>query len=343
MKLYDEHGYVNFRAVRDCGMPFVFLIGGRATGKTYGGFRSSIEDSVKFLYMRRTQTQLEIVNKPQFSPVKPVARDMQLQITMRPVAKGISAYVPYELDEKGNQQICGDPYGYNCALSTVSNLRGFDASEIQLIMYDEFIAEKNERPIKNEADALFNAYETFNRNRELQGVKPITLVCMANANDQTAPVLESLGLVKRIEKMRQRNTEIFTDPQRGIALFMLRDSPVSRAKAKTALYKLTEGSSFAEMSLDNSFAYEDRAGIISQDLRQYKPLASIGGITVYKHKSHDIYYISAHKSGSPVTYTTSDIDIARFADSFDYLYDKYIADKILFEDFAVKAEFNRYI
>lgn len=343
MKIYLDNGYINFRAIRDCGMPFIFLIGGRGTGKTYGGFATSIEDNIPFLYMRRTQKQLDIVNKPQFSPVKPVARNLGLSITMRPVAKGLSAYVPFELDEKGNEQISGDPFGYNCALSTVSNLRGFDASEIQLLMYDEFIPEKTERPIKNESDALFNAYETFNRNRELAGEKPLILVCMANANDQTAPVLEALGLVKRIEKMRSKGIEYYADIKRGIALFLLHDSPVSKAKEQTALYRLTAGSSFSEMSLQNNFAYEDRAGIISRDLKPYKPLVSIGNVTVYKHKAADLYYISAHKSGSPVTYSTTDTDIERFNDAFGWLYDKMLAAKIEYEDFAVKSEFNSYL
>ena len=45
------------------------------------------------------------------------------------------------------------------ALSTVSNLRGFDMSDCTLLIYDEFIPEPHERPLKNEAAALFNAYE----------------------------------------------------------------------------------------------------------------------------------------------------------------------------------------
>jgi hypothetical protein len=41
------------------------------------------------------------------------------------------------------------PIGYTCALSTLSNMRGFDASDIQLLICDEFIPEKHERLLKN--------------------------------------------------------------------------------------------------------------------------------------------------------------------------------------------------
>ena len=37
------------------------------------------------------------------------------------------------------------------------------------IIFAEFIPEAHERLIKNEAAALFNFYETINRNRELDG------------------------------------------------------------------------------------------------------------------------------------------------------------------------------
>ena len=50
-------------------------------------------------------------------------RDLGLQITMRPVAKGLSAFVPYEVDEEKNKEIIsGPPFGYTCALSTVANI-----------------------------------------------------------------------------------------------------------------------------------------------------------------------------------------------------------------------------
>lgn len=341
MSFYDQRGYLDFRKVRDIGMPFTLIIGGRAVGKTYGALRSSVEDGRKFMFMRRKQTQLDIINRPEFSPIKPVCRDTGLKITTRPVAKGLAAFVPYEIEEE-REVISGPPYGYTCALSTVANLRGFDASELDMLFYDEFIPEKSERPLANEADALFNCYETFNRNRELAGHAPLQMVCMANSNDQSAPVLESLRLIRRIDRMRQTGQELYTDPRRGLALVMLRDSPISAAKRETALYRLTEGTDYSEMALNNSFAYEDRGRILSRPIAEYRPIVTVGEITIYKHKSDGSFYITGHRTGTPPTYGAGETELARFRRSYGWIWTEYMRDNIVFEDYLSQILLTKY-
>ena len=343
MSFYDAAGYLDFRKVRGLGMPFTILLGGRATGKTYGALRTSVEDGVRFVFMRRKQTQLDMINKPEFSPIRPVCRDTGLQITMRPVAKGLAAFVPYKIGDDGREEITGKPYGYTVALSTVSNLRGFDTSDVELLLYDEAIPEKAERPLPNEADALFNCYETFNRNRELSGRPALQLVCMANANDQTAPILEALQLVRRIDRMRKTGTELYTDPGRGLALIMLRDSPISAAKSETALYKLTAGSDFASMSLDNSFSYEDRARTASRPLAEYKPIVGVGEITIYKHKSIHEYYVSSHRRGSPPIYGAGETELDRFRRAYGWLWQEWMDDRITVEDYLCQVLLTKYL
>lgn len=344
MRIYDENGYVDFDSIMDSGLPYVIMVGGRGTGKTYGALRSHVVRGRKFMYMRRRQTQADIINRPEFSPIKPVCRDLGLQITMRPVAKGLAAFVPYEVDEEKKKEIVnGPPYGFTCALSTVANLRGFDASEIGSLIYDEFIPEKTERPLPHEADALFNCYETLNRNRELEGRPPLQLFCMANANDQTAPVLERLRLINRIEKMRNSHSQMWTDPERGLLLLVLRDSPISEAKRDTALYRLTAGSDFAEMALDNSFAYEDRGAIVSRPLAEYKPLVTVGEITIYRHKGSGPYYVSTHRSGNPPTFGLGDSDMERFRRSFSWLWESYMTYNIEFEEYLCQVLLTKYL
>jgi len=343
MRLYDENGYINIRAVRDTGYPFILLNGGRGTGKTYGALRTSVEDGKRFMFMRRRQTQVDIINKPQFSPMKPVCRDTGLQITTAPVAKGLAAFVPYETDEKGKTIITGDPYGYTCALSTVANLRGFDASELDMIIYDEYIPEKTERPLPHEADALFNCYETMNRNRELDGRPPMQLLCLSNTNDQTAPVLESLHLISRIDKMKKSGQDVYTDPVRGLMLILLKDSPISAAKSDTALYRLTAGSDFSRMALENAFAYEDRGAIVSRPLAEYRPLVQVGEIVIYKHKSARRYYVSTHKAGSPPSFGTSDSELERFRHSFGWLWEVYLRELIEFEEYLCQILLTKYL
>ena len=248
MRIYDSSGYVNVRGILDEGYPFNFLVGGRGTGKTYTTLKVAKEDHRRFMLMRRTQSQADLISKPEFSVFKPLNEDLGWNVMVKSISKYNSMFY-----EPGDDEEMLHPIGYTCALSTLSNMRGFDASDIQLLIYDEFIPEKHERLLKNEADALFNAYETMNRNRELKGVAPIQMVCLANANDITNPVFESLKLIRVADKMQKGNSDRWTDDKRGIQLIMLHRSPISKKKSETVLYNLTDGSEFANMALDNDF------------------------------------------------------------------------------------------
>jgi hypothetical protein len=232
--------------------------------------------------------------------------------------------------------------GYTAALSTFSNIRGFDASDVELLIYDEFIPERHERPIKEEGSAFFNAYETINRNRELNGNKPLQVLCLANANDIGNPLFMELKLIRLAEKMRSSGQEVYIDKERGIGLFMLDNSPISEQKAETALYKLTKGHSFAEMSLANDFYKEESAPIISRPIKEYKPIVTIGELTIYKHKSNGLYYCSTHKTGSCPVYGTGDTDRARFKKQYIRLWLRYMDNKIEFEETLCEILFQKY-
>lgn len=274
--------------------PFIFVIGGRGTGKTYGALRYVLENDIKFLYMRRTQAQADLINRPEFSPFKSVARDMRILITSMPVTKYNSGF--YRAGMENDKLIPqGAPIGYTLALSTVSNLRGFDMTDCTLLIYDEFIAEAHERPLKNEAAALFNAYETINRNRELSGSNPLKVLCLANANNIANPIFESLGVIDKVFSMQESGQIVSINTDRGYTLISLSDSPISARKRETALYKLTRGSEFESMALDNSYNVEYTKSKVN--ILEYTPLFTVDGIAVYKHKSQGKLYVTDHISG----------------------------------------------
>lgn len=335
MKIYDNNGFVNVRGILAEGYPFNFLIGGRGTGKTYTSLKVAKEDGLTFMLMRRTQAQSDLISKPEFSVFKPLNTDLGWDVHVKSISKYNSMF--YEDDEENRH-----PIGYTCALSTLSNLRGFDASDIKLLIYDEFIPEKHERLLKNEADALFNAYETMNRNRELQGRKPIQMLCLANANDITNPVFESLKLVRISDRMQKGNTDRWTDDKRGIQLIMLHRSPISKAKANTALYSLTSGSDFSAMAIDNSFNV-DRQHIRPRPIAEYLPVCSIGELYLYKHKSENRLYASLHKDGIfNRKFSISESDKIHYQRVFRSHWDMYISNRIDFEDVLAERLFLKY-
>lgn len=342
MRLYDSNGYVNIPEVLKHEATFIFIYGGRGTGKTYGALKEMIEGEHHFIYMRRLAAQTDIVKKESMQPYKTLNDDMGWSIQPFPINKYISAFYESDVNEDGKVIPVGDQHGLLTSLSTFSNLRGVDGSDIDTIILDEFIPELNERPIKGEADALFNAYETINRNRELKGEDPVKLLCLANSNRIDNPLFMELKLVRKAEKIRQDGKEYLYDPKRKMLLIDLYKSQISEAKSDTALYQLTKGTEFYEMAIRNSFINEERGRIETRPIKEYRPVVSIGEITVYKHKSRREYYITTFRSGSPDSYTTGEKDRERFRKKYLYLWQCYMRREVVFEEYMSEILFDKY-
>ena len=335
MSIYLPNGYLDIEKILSYNMPFTWIVGGRATGKTYGALKYAYESHTRFILMRRTQAQTDLINKPEFNPYKAINQDLGTDIQVKSISKYNSRI--FEPAEDGEQLL-----GYTCALSTISNLRGFDASDCKLLIWDEFVPEKHERPIKGEGAAFLNAYETINRNRELKGEPPLQVLGLANAFNIANPVFLELGLVGRCEKMKNNDQEFFMDPERGILLVLLQHSKISKAKADTALYRLSSGS-YKDMALSNDFIYNNSDSIKAQALKEYKLLCTVGEISIYRHKSKREYYVSEHRTGTAPLYKSDEVGIMRYRRKFGLiLAPAYVNNRVIFENILTKSLFELY-
>lgn len=305
--------------------PFTLVIGGRATGKTYGSICYALDHKQQFAFIRRTQTQIDLLSKPDLNPFQAVAFDRGIDLHTVPLSKQHSAIM---LDM---EQI-----GFMAALSTFSNMRGFSSDQTTLLVYDEFIPETHERAINNEDTVFFNMYETINRNRELKGRPALQALLLSNSNFLASPILLALGLADILPGMRDKGQTEYVNTSRGIALFNLWDSPISEQKRHTALYKATEGSSFASMSLDNAFSLDDLRDIESRPLKGCKLLARVGPVFIYRDPA-GLWYISIHGAGKPKKeYEITPEDVRRFKRENPNGYNRIMQRKIRYENFQCK-------
>lgn len=314
MGLYLPEGYLNWDYIISKGMTWNIIIGGRGTGKTYGLLKKALVDKVFTMFMRHTQTQIDLVASPEFSPLKPINQDMGWTSPFYDYvtgAKNVYNLYPMEINEKGKAVPCGPPLGHATALSTIKNLRGFSGQEIKWLILDEFIPEEHEREIKNVGNALFNAYETINRNRELKGEDPLKVFLLANSNNLASEMLITMNLLKIITRMEEKHFTEHLDKKRSLGLWKLDDSPISEQKRDTALYRLA-GEQYSAMALDNQFSHKYASDVMSRNLSEYKPISAIGELTIYRHKSKDMLYVTTHRSGSPRIYDTTDFGIKAF-------------------------------
>ena len=341
MRIYTEDGYLNIETMINTKLPFLFIVGGRGTGKTYGALKYVVEHNIKFILMRRTQSQVDLINKPEFSPFKALNDDGICDIGSMSLSKYNVGFYHMEESAEGKAVPSGPAIGYSMALSTISNLRGFDASDCRILIFDEFIPERHERTIKEEGAAFLNAYETINRNRELKGEDPLQVIGLANANDMGNPIFMELGLISKVENMKKKHQSYSLDYNRGIGIFLLEDSPISAKKQNTALYKIA-AQDFKEMAIMNDFEELKTDLIKSRPIKEFTPIVTIGELTFYKHKSNKTYYCTTMRIGDPESYTVSDMDLKRFFRKYAYLWTAYLKNNLYFEDATCEIIFKKY-
>lgn len=334
MDLFLNNGFLDMGSIIEQPEPFIFVIGARGIGKTYGALSYMLEHQYKFVYMRRSQNEIDLTKTEELNPFKTINRDKGYDIQGKTIIKNVIGYY-----DKGS----GNQYATGLALATLHNVRGIDLSDINYIFYDEFIPQLSARPIKSEFDAFANCYETINRNRELSGCEPVKMICAANSNNAANPIFIGLGLVTTIEKIKNEHRSVFRIRDKGILIINVEASPISEKKKETALYKLMKNTDYAAMALENEFSSDDFTLIHPEKLAEYKPLFNCGEITIYRHKSKNQYYVSQHYSGAPDQYGTNERELKAFAQRAWRIWDSYLDGRVLFENYLCKILFTRYI
>lgn len=298
---YTPQGYINMRALIDHERSsFIFITGARGGGKTYGALDYAIRHQDRpFILMRRTQVQADFAGAVATSPLAANLRGGEYLEQVKTGNKNLSQInIMRDADPEPELiRTC-----FIVALSTVASMRGIDLTRCGLLVFDEFIKEPHERPIKEEFSAFKNAYETINRNRELQGENPLKVVALSNALDLANPYYRGFGLVNEVYKMKG---EVLTDPAQGVAIYRPNSAAFTDAKKNTALYKLKG----AEETLGNAWADMDLTNVKSLNLKTASPICSIDDVGFYK--IHAKVYASAAKPVNAPAYSMQDrIDVA---------------------------------
>lgn len=341
-KLYLDNGYLNMEYIFSSKTTFNWITGGRGIGKTYGAIRYVLEHRIPFIFMRRTQTQIDMVKNDDFSPFTPVCEDLGWNVKIKSLNKNISAVYQADQGEDGILHETGAPLGYMIALSTVSNIRGYNLEKVKVLIYDEFIGEVQESKIKNEGDAFKNCYETLNRNREIKGMEPIKVIACANSNNLANPIYVSFKLVTAAEKLLKSDSEIMYMPEKDVTIYHIKRSPIADKKKNTALYKLSGDDDFTHMALGNEYSANEMINVRSENLQHYNILCEVGEMAIYKAKSANEYYVTNHIKGTPKRVYGAGVDLKLFRKDYYYLWLAYLRRKISFESYIFQVLFEKY-
>lgn len=311
---------------------FCFLIGGRGIGKTYSALRYMIEHNVKTMYLRNKDTEIKFACSPEGNPFKKLNSDNGYSIKIPRAGNTLKSIINDESKE------C---IGYAAPVCTFGNIAGADFSDIDLTIYDEFIPKKTDRIIGNLGELFSAAYETMNRNRELLGEKPIKAVFLTNSNSLASDVLIYFGLVQVIEQMIKNGENVYTDYQRSIYIELIQ-SEISEQKRNTALYKAISGSAYADMALNNDFAFDSFYNVKKRPIKEYYPICAIDDIYIYRHKSNGTYYACRSRADCP-TFTSAD-SLALFYRSYGLdIREQCITGNMYFSEFLIKNTLTKIL
>jgi len=336
--MYTSAGWANTDLFFMDPAPIVIAFGGRGIGKTYGVLKHLLEEKIPFLYMRRTQKNIEMLELDAMNPFQPLNRDLGRDISMYKAGKFFYGFYETQTDEKTGKRHASGPM-IAPAVSLSSFCRGIDGVEYDVLVYDEFIPQKIDKRMRGEGDAFLNAVESIQRNRVIQGRPQLKCILLSNTNSLDNDVLRALGGIDAVDRMVRKGRiygRFFDD---SLAIYLFKDSPISAEKEQLAIYKVAQDEEFKSMALGNDFSASTYEHVESKPLDQYRPLVSIGNLTVYMHKTEDLFYVVPGIKAEE-RYTTLKNDFAAFKRDFQFLKIAIYDRDVYYANAAVKLDFE---
>lgn len=209
---------------------FNIIIGNRGCGKTYGAKKRAIkqflEKGQQFIYLRRTEAELEVVQDSIFN-------DIMMN----------NEFPTHTFKFQGGNYFCDDMVmGYAMALSKAHHYKSTSFPVVSLIIYDECIIDEggSVRYLKNEVLKFLDFYETIARMRN-----NVIVFFLSNAITIVNPYTMFWNLTLPYNSNIQRKGDVL--------LQLVNDNDFIDIKKKTRFGQLIEGTEYASYSIDNKF------------------------------------------------------------------------------------------
>ena len=260
----------------------------RGPGKTYSFLWLCYYCEIKFIYMKRTNQDVDLILKDvksldfDPSPYKALKRDKHIEVIGVKIDEGFGAF--YEPDEEGQPKklLC-----YVLSFNKVQQYKGFDFSDVEFICFDEFIPQAGERLKRAEGTLLLDLYMTVSRDRLKRGRLALKLVMFANAEQISTPVTNELEIVDSMADLNASGQPLLYIENRKMLLHHITNEevPISEEE-KDGIYIGMQGTSWFEKSFNGGFANNDFTNVTKRSIKRCIPLVEV------LHKTHNyfIYY-----------------------------------------------------
>lgn len=323
----------------------IIVLGGRNTGKTYSCLKDCYLNKRKFVFVKRTEEDVKLLyddkeaeTEADLSPFKSINRDLGINVRAYKVKKGVGGFFICDEDNKPIGK--GSLIGYIVPLSMVSKVKGFDLSDCDWLIFDEFIPQPWDRVSRHEGEQLMDLYKTVSRDREHRGRPPLLLICLANATKASNPVCNIIEIVDTIVGMQNADQCKCVIEDRGIYIHRINDNPEFMEREKQSLiYKAMGNTDWGKMALNNEFAYDDFTAVKKNNLKGYMPVLAVKyrSKTYYLYNKEGSFYMTFARAKVAKVY---DLKIENHQKSFyvDYVLDLQeasVEDRLSFETYTM--------
>ena len=342
-------GYYHFRKdVEDYPDAVAYIVWSfRGPGKTYSLLRYCYEDSIPFIYLKRTADDIDLICSKSngvavdidASPFVPLNRDFGWNVKPFQIKKGIGAFY------NANEDNCcvGEPVGRLFSLSKVKSVKGMDLSEADIVALDEFIPQSHEIIKRKESDALLDLCLTISRDRIARGRKPLKLVLFANSEQIACPITVGLEVLDDMAEMNATGESIRYLEDRRILLHHIlpEEAPkVSESQKNDGFFQMMKGTSWAKKAYEGLFTNNDFSNVKRLSLKKMVPYIRLS----YKNNQYYIYsrddgmfYMTYSPAPCPIKYDLNkenDQKLFYGAELFD-LQEACIEDRMKFEKYSM--------
>lgn len=264
----------------------LLIVGARKRGKTYSSLQMAIDEKAQIIFCKRTIDDVNLLcsGSTEFdddlSPYADLNEDMKLNIKPHKIYNGIASFDNDQEDNKFKA-------GYAFAISAVAKYKGFGGlRRCKYLIFDEFIPAPWERIFsKFEGDSVLDLYVTASRDREERGIDPLLFIGLANANDLSNQLFNSLGITDQVAEMVSNHEEV---RQIGGKLVVLVDDTkyeMSKAEKKTLIYQDLKDTTWGKVTFSNEFARNDLSCIGFRSIKSMKCRCCI----IYKNEAWYVY------------------------------------------------------
>lgn len=273
-------------------------VGGRRRGKTYGALTKYLDDDAPTIFLRRTNDDVRLLcsgnslaaktgdYEIDLSPYKSINRDRGTKIKAFKIDEGIGAF--YHVGSEG--QATGSPVSYLLSLNANKKTKGFDLSECEAMIFDEFIPMFGERTSRKEGELVLDLYMTASRDRISRGRGDLKLLLLANATDIYNPMFAVLEIVDVVAEMLAKGKEILYLEDKGILIHVVPEGDAKEENERSGIYKAMKNTAWGRVSFGNEFAYNDFSRIRKLPMKGFRTLAKF-------HYKNDDYYLHVNDEG----------------------------------------------